>query len=262
MHRLGRRSDIILVVVVAFKELLDTVTAQLCLTLLHCLCVLPLLVVHMVLVEIVNINVWNILRLHLSACQSTPIKVIEPGVRLKLLRASIVANSVNRFSLQTLVNEVSCFFVPPLGDTILLYLHLATENLVSDIFARAAFVGPLTHHALVSDHAHSEIVSSQAMVLPAHHFWGHVAWRPTGFTRVIRRQNPCDAEVSEAEVALVIKDEILRFDVPVNNQLRMHRLQCVNQACDKEPSDLHREFPLTSYVIAEISTQEEVHDEV
>lgn len=160
MHRLRRRSDIILIVVVAFEELLNAVAAQLSLTLLHCFSIFPLLVVHVILVEIVNINVWYILRLHLSAGKSTPIEVIKPRVLLKLVCASIVANSVHRFSLQTLVNEVSCPFIPPLRDTILLYLHLATKNLVSDIFACASFVRPLAHHALIRDHTHSEVVRS------------------------------------------------------------------------------------------------------
>ena len=46
------------------------------------------------------------------------------------------------------------------------------------------------------------------------------------------------------------------------NKLRVHRLQSVNQASDKEPSHVHREFSLASDVIAEISTKKEVHDEV
>ena len=206
MHWLRRRSNIVLVKVVALEQLLDTVAAQLCLTLLHCLCVFPLLVVHVVLVEIVNVYVWHILGLHLPASQGTPVEVIEPRVLLKLLSASIVANSVHRFSLQTLVNEVSCALVPPFWDTILFNLHLTTQNLVSDIFARAAFVGPLTHHALVGDHAHGEVVGGEAVVLATHHFRSHVAWSTACFTCIVWGQNPGNAKVSEAEVALVIED--------------------------------------------------------
>ena len=99
MCRFRRSCDIILVKVVALEELLDAISAQLLLTLLDGLRVLPLLVVHVILIEIVHIDVWYVLRLHAPISQRLPIKVIKPWVRLELLCAPIVANSVHRFTL-------------------------------------------------------------------------------------------------------------------------------------------------------------------
>ena len=74
------RWRIILVVVVAFEELLDAVPAQLRLAFLDRFGILPLLVVHVVGVKVVNIDVWDELRLHGSTGQVIPAKIIKPGV--------------------------------------------------------------------------------------------------------------------------------------------------------------------------------------
>ena len=55
------------VVIVALEELLNRVSPQLGFAFLHSFSILPLLIVHVVLVEIVDVDVRHILRLHLPA---------------------------------------------------------------------------------------------------------------------------------------------------------------------------------------------------
>ena len=141
----------------------------------------------------------------MAAGKCVPVEVVEPGVSLEFSSAVLVAYAVHRLALQALVDEVGCFLVPAIRNVIVSDLNLATENLIPDVFSRATLVGPLTHHALVSDNTNCEIVGCQAVVLPAHDLRGHVSWRATSLTRVIGRQNPSNAKISQAQIALIIK---------------------------------------------------------
>ena len=93
----------------------------------------------------------------------------------KLVGPLAVAYSVHRLTLQTFVDEVGGFLIPAIRNVILLDLYLAAQDLVTDIFASAPLVRSFAHHALISNDAHSEVVCSQAVILPAHHFGCHVA---------------------------------------------------------------------------------------
>ena len=66
------------------------------------------------------------------------------------------------------------------------------------------------------------------MVLSAHHLWSHVSRSATGLTRVVGRQDPCHTEISQTKVAFVVKDEILRLDVPMDDELCVDSLKGVN----------------------------------
>lgn len=100
----------------------------------------------------------------------------------QLFDAFGVANAVNRLSLEASIDEVGRLFVPPVRYPVLFDLNLPTEDLVTDVLSSSAFVGSLTHHALVRDHAHSEVICSEAVVLSAHNFGRHVTWCSTRLT--------------------------------------------------------------------------------
>ena len=78
----------------------------------------------------------------------------------QFLSTFLIADSVDGLPLQALIDEVSCFFVPAFRDVILLYCHLTCEDLIADIFTRAAFIGALSHHAFISDDTDGKIVRS------------------------------------------------------------------------------------------------------
>ncbi len=190
--------QIVLIVVIALEEVLDTVAAQLLLTLLDCLRVFPLLVVHMVLIEVVDVDVGHVLRLHLARSQRVPVEVVEPRVRLQLSCTVLVADTVYRLALQTLVDKVCGFLVPTVRNIVVTDLNLSTEDLISDILSCPALVGSLAHHALIGDNTDGEVVCCQAMVLTTHDFRSHIAWRATRLARVIRREDPGHAKISQA----------------------------------------------------------------
>ena len=75
---------IILVKVVTFEELLNTIPTKLCLTFFHCFSVLPLLVVYMICIKVVNVYVWHVLRLHAAVSQHLPVEVVEPWMLFQL----------------------------------------------------------------------------------------------------------------------------------------------------------------------------------
>ena len=124
--RIHRLLDVVFIEVVTLEQLLDAVSSQLSLAVIDGLRVLPLLVVHVVLVEVVNVYVWHVLRLDSPISESIPVKVIKPWVCLELISAVFVADALGGFSLDALVYKVSCFLVPPVWDVVLLDLDLAT----------------------------------------------------------------------------------------------------------------------------------------
>ena len=56
-------------------------------------------------------------------------------------------------------------------------LDLFRQNVIANLLSVLPMVRPLAKHALVGDHAHRKVVDSDAVVLAAHDFWSHVAWR-------------------------------------------------------------------------------------
>ena len=82
-----------------------------------------------------------------------------------------------------------------------------------------------SHHALVRDYTESEVVDSEAVVLAAHYFWRHVARSAARVLVVLSLLKARDAEVSHTQVAMLVKDQILRFNVSMDNTLRVNVLE-------------------------------------
>lgn len=117
LHWLRRIAlNIALVVVVACEQSLNAVPSQLRLTFFDSFSVLPLLVIDMIGVEVVNVDIWDVLGVHLLLREGVPVEVLEPWVALQLVRPAAVPNSVCWFPLQALVDEVCCPLVPPVRD--------------------------------------------------------------------------------------------------------------------------------------------------
>jgi len=62
-----------------------------------------------------------------------------------------------------------------------------------------------SEHALVGDDPHREVVNRNSVVLSTHDFRCHVAWSATCVLGVLWVQNSGDPEVSNAQVALLVK---------------------------------------------------------
>ena len=133
--------------------------------------VLPLLV-YVFLVEVV-FSRRHKGRTHPIFVQVLPWEVAQPRVVFHFF-GSVVAKAVLGFSLYHFVDEVGRLDGPTAGHFALLDLNLLLEDVVSDLLARLAHVGPPPIHALVSHHAHRKVVHRGRVVLPTHHLRRHV----------------------------------------------------------------------------------------
>ena len=106
--------------------------------------------------------------------------------------------------------------------------------MVSDVFAGLSQVGSLAEHALVANHSHSEVVHSHPVVLPAHNLRGHVARRPRGVLGVVGVPHPGYPQVGDPQVAFIIKDQVLRLYVSVQDALPMQVLKTKKDTSNKK----------------------------
>jgi hypothetical protein len=113
--------------------------------------------------------------------QEVPLDVAKPRVVLHFLRA-VVPQTLHRLPLKQQVDEVHGLRGPTCGHLVLANLDLSGQDVVSDLLAPSAIVGPSTEHALVGYNADGVVVDTHAMVLFAHDLGSHV---PRGATRLI-----------------------------------------------------------------------------
>lgn len=65
------------------------------------------------------------------------------------------------------------------------------------------------------------------MILFAQHFRSHVAWSATGLLRVFLLEVPSDSEVGYSEIALLIENDILWFDIPMDYVTLVEIVECL-----------------------------------
>ena len=100
------------------------------------------------------------------------------------------------------------------------------------------------------------------MVLPAHYFRGHVARSSTCVSIIVGLDHPSYAQVSGSEVSLVVKHQILWFDVPMDDVVEVKVLKS-HQNAGNEEFCLHLLEPSpAAHVIPQITTHEQIHNEV
>ena len=102
---------------------------------------------------------------------------------------------------------------------------LLGKDAVSYFFPSLTGVGTTTKHAFVSNDAYSVIVHTHSVVLFAHHFRRHIAWRSACLFGVVLLPYSSYAEVCDLQVAFRIKDEVLWFDVSMYDELVVHEAE-------------------------------------
>ena len=70
-------------------------------------------------------------------------------------------------------------------------------------------------HALETNYPKGEVIHSNSVILPTHHFWSHVSGSTGGILGIFGVPDTGDSEISDADVAVVVDDQIFRFDVSV-----------------------------------------------
>jgi len=94
-----------LVEIVGVEDALLGSTVQDLSLLLHFLCVVPAAVIHMVIVEVLLLNVWYEGGLERFLTESIPVEVFEKWMLFNL-KGPLHTKTLGRLPLQTLVNEI------------------------------------------------------------------------------------------------------------------------------------------------------------
>ena len=254
--------DVVLVEVVTFEECLDTVSSELRFTLLDSFCIFPLLIINMILIKIVHVYVRNILWSDSSFCESSPVKIFKPGMRFQLWCAIFVSNTVSCLALQALIDKVGSFLAPAMRYAELFYLNLSAQNCIPNVLPCLAFVRALSHHTLIGNDAHCEVICYQPVILPTHDLWGHIARCTACLAWVVRWEDARHPKICQSQVAIVVKDQVFRFDIPMDDLLRMDGLKCMHKASNEETRHLHTEFALVSDVVPQVPSKQQVHHQV
>ena len=111
----------------------------------------------------------------------------------------------------------------------------------------------LPHHALICDNSNCEVVNRHAVTLPAHNLGSHISRGPAGLFGVLGVPYPGDAEIGHSQIALVVKDQVFGFDVPVYDALAVDIFQGHCNACHKKPGLVLCELSVFRNVIAEVT---------
>ena len=141
-------------------------------------------------------------------------------------------------------------------------MHLLAEYLVPDFLPVPSVVGPSSQHQFVGNYSHCVVVNRKRVVLPAHHLRSHVARSPAGVCRIVGLDESSNAEIGGSEVALVVKDQVFRFDVPMDDVVEVQVLEAHQDAGDEELC-LHLLKPSpAAHVVAQVPADQQVHDQV
>ena len=63
------------------------------------------------------------------------------------------------------------------------------------------------------------------MILSAHNFRSHIPRCSTRIAIIIRLNCPSNAHIRNSQVSSLIKDDIFRLDIPMDNIIKMQKLQ-------------------------------------
>lgn len=91
--------------------------------------------------------------------------------------------------------------------------------MVSDFLPGLANVGSSSKHAFESHDSDSEIVDTGGVVYSAHNLWCHVTWSSGRVLSILRSPDSGNTEISNSEVSFFIYDQVLGFDVSVDDVL-------------------------------------------
>jgi hypothetical protein len=100
------------------------------------------------------------------------------------------------------------------------------------------------------------------MVLAIDDFGSHVARSARRVLIVVRRKYASHPQISQAKVSLGVKNQILRFNVAVDDVILMQILQAQYDAAYKEFDDVLRELLIATNLKPQISAGHIIHNEV
>jgi len=105
---------------------------------------------------------------------------------------------------------------------------------VSDFLTVFALIGTFTKHTFVGNHSHRKVVHSNAVILSTHNFGGHIAGCTTGVFCVLRVPNSSNPQISDPQIAVLVKNQIFRFNISVKDTVFVQVLKAQEHAGDKK----------------------------
>ena len=144
---------------------------------------------------------------------------------------SIDAQPISWPSLQKSIDEISSLQAPVFRDLIFLYLNLARKDLFSQFFSFSGFlVRKFLKHALVADNTERIVVRGYAMLLAADDFRSHVSHCSCCAGNRDVRDVLADAEITQPQIVPVIKHQVGRLYVFVDDAFLMDHFECHDDA--------------------------------
>ena len=141
------------------------------------------------------------------------------------------------------------------------HLSLLGQHVLFDLPPIFPKVGPSTQHEFVAHNSQRKVIGCKWVVLSAHHLWSHVSRCSARIVRVILPVLTRDAEISNSQVSISIKDQILRLHIPMNDVVLMDVLESNDHVGHEKLTLAFIENPFVSQVISQIPSIEVVHDQ-
>ncbi len=110
------------------------------------------------------------------------------------------------------------------------HLYLSSKHLLPDLFPVLTQVGSFADQQFKSNHTHSVVICAEGVVLAHQHFRRHVPRSPTSLMCILRPPIPGNPKISNPAVPLLIEDDILRFQIPVDDIFWMQIVQSFHNA--------------------------------
>ena len=61
---------------------------------------------------------------------------------------------------------------------------------------------------------------------------------------------------------MFIEDQVLWFNISMNDSMPVHRFKCLYQTSTKETGLVHIKFPLTSQMEPQIASKKQIHNQI
>eukprot|EP00344_Euplotes_crassus_P010586 CAMPEP_0196996562 /NCGR_PEP_ID=MMETSP1380-20130617/2414_1 /TAXON_ID=5936 /ORGANISM="Euplotes crassus, Strain CT5" /LENGTH=121 /DNA_ID=CAMNT_0042412575 /DNA_START=933 /DNA_END=1298 /DNA_ORIENTATION=+ len=100
------------------------------------------------------------------------------------------------------------------------------------------------------------------MVLAAHYFWSHITWSAASIFLIFGVPNSCYSKVSYPQISIVIKDDIFRLDVSVDNAVLVAVLKPKDDIGSEELGLQLSKPPMFTDVVPQVPSAKVVHDQV
>ncbi len=139
---------------------------------------------------------WNIRGYKFLWFKWFPVKACEPRMSFEFGDSILKTNTVMRFSLEALSDEISSLNAPPIWDFFFGELYIFCAYSFINFSLVLSNIRSSSFHAFVAYYSQGEVISGKTMILSLHHLGCHVTWSPRIINSIIRGPLTSDTEIS------------------------------------------------------------------